>query len=126
MNTRRLLATSTTIGLVLLMTAALSADERWRAAEATPYAFRLVKPAGEVEPTVIRFHRTTGDVWICSKPADAWKHVHDAQQLPEGEYDVQVVAGQTTWHAIRTEKTSGRCWWIAEGEVPLEIKNRDK
>jgi hypothetical protein len=126
MNTRRLLATSTTIGLVILTTVPLSADERSRSHEATPYAFRLVKPAGEVEPTAIRFHRTTGDVWVCSKLTDAWKHVHDAQQLPEGEYDVQVVAGKTTWHAIRTDRTSGRCWWLAEGEAPLEIKNRDK
>jgi hypothetical protein len=126
MNTKRLLTPSLTFSLLLLATSTLSADERSRSREATPYAFRLVKPAAEVEPTAIRIHRQTGDVWVCSKLADAWTLLHDVQLIPKGDYDVQVVVGQSTWYAIRTEKLSGRCWWLAEGESPVEIKNRDK
>jgi hypothetical protein len=115
-----------TLGLLLLATSPASADDRSDSPHATPFVFRLVKPTSEAEPTAIRLHRRTGDVWISSKLADAWKQVHDTQQLPEGDYDVKVVAGSSSWHALRTEKLSGRCWWIAEGESPVEIKNRDK
>ena len=124
MNTKRLLTPPVTFGFLLLAAYPLLAGER--SPEATPYAFRLVKPTSEVEPTAIRIHRQTGDVWVCSKLADAWTLLHDVQQIPKGDYDVQVVVGQSTWFALRTEKRSGRCWWLAEGESPVEIKNRDR
>jgi len=121
---RRLTTLLGTLGFLLLATSLLPADEISH--EVTPFVFRLIKPTSETEPTAIRLHRKTGAVWISSKLADAWKQVHDTQQLPEGDYDVQVVAGASTWHALRTEKLSGRCWWLAEGESPVEIKNREK
>jgi hypothetical protein len=126
MNPRPVRVPSVTFGYLLLATGMFLADRPLRADEAMPYAFRLIKPTGEAEPTAIRFHRTRGDVWVSSKLTGTWKLVHDAQQLPEGDYDVRVVAGINTWYALRADKVSGRSWWLTEGELPIEIKNRDK
>jgi hypothetical protein len=107
----------------------LDEPDDFAASPAPADGFRLVLDASAKYWYIYRLNPETGDTWLPASDATrtSWRIVPDDEQLPRGNYDLQVVSFLTDdggeHRVLRMERKFGRMWitwddrqWHAVGE----------
>jgi hypothetical protein len=62
----------------------------------------------------LRYKQTTGETWLVDKLS--WVPVNEADKVPAGDYEVQLVLMEGSWSSIRIDRATGRSWHFNEGK----------
>jgi hypothetical protein len=92
----------------------IAQDKTAPKADKTAGSFRLIMAGSGKGWQAIRYRQTTGEAWLIDK--GNWVHMNEADKIPAGDYEVQLLLMEAEWVAMRIDKATGRSWNLIQGK----------
>ncbi len=101
------------VAVALVPWTGLCTGQNPQPAARSEFRMRLIVSRDGYE-TNIRFNARTGEAWLVSR--NRMDPVKEKGEVRQGEYDVVVASGDTSWWAFRVERKTGKAWTLSRGQ----------
>lgn len=88
-----------------------------------PARFKLVYASHDTTWDMGRYNPRTGETWIPTNDTFTWAKLNDAEKLPEGNYEVQIMVIEGSSLAVRLNTSTGEGWYRSGSDW---VKVRDR